>query len=323
MVTDAYSAPLTTRMRNDTMSESTVPRLNDLSNELAELVASSAQHIVAVRLDGGRSVSGIVWRPGHVVTAAERLDDEPTSLRVTSGTAGESEATLLGRDLSTDVAVLSVAAVTGAGLSARHAATPRAGQLALAVGRSAEHGPIVNFGGVAVVGGAWHSRLGGRIDRLVRVDASLLRAAEGGAVLDLEGRLIGMAVVGPRRALLAIPSETIGRVVEQLAAKGRISRGYLGVAMQPVRLPEALQKLANTGVGLLVSSVDPQSGAALAGMLLGDVIVGWNGEPVRDYRQVQRSLAPESVGSSLTVTLVRAGGLITLRLTIGERPSLG
>lgn len=309
-------------MRIDIMSESPAPRLNDLSNELAELVASAAQHIVAVRLSG-RSVSGIVWRPGYVVTAAERLDDEPTTLHVVSGTAGESEATLLGRDLSTDVAVLSAAAVTAEGLSGRHAATPRAGQFALAVGRSPEHGPIASFGSVAVVGAAWQSQLGGRIDRLVRVDASLSRAAEGGAVLDPEGSLIGMAALGPRRALLAIPPDTIGRVIEQLAAKGRISRGYLGIAMQPVRLPEALQKLANTGVGLLVSSVDPQSGAALGGMLLGDVIVGWNGEPVRDYRQVQRSLAPESVGSSLTVTAVRAGGIVTLRLTVGERPSSG
>jgi S1-C subfamily serine protease len=305
------------------MSGSTAPRLNDLSNELAELVAGSAQHIVAVRLGGGRSVSGIVWRPGYVVTVAERLADETTPLHVVSGGAGESEAKLLGRDLSTDVAVLSVPAVNGEGLSAGHSATVRAGQFALAVGRSPEHGPIVAFGGVAVAGGAWQSQLGGRIDRLLRVGASLSRAAEGGAVLDLEGGLIGMAVLGPRRALLAIPRETVGRVVEQLVAKGRISRGYLGIAMQPVRLPEALRKLANTSVGLLVSSVDPQSGASLGGMLLGDVIVGWNGEPVRDYRQVQGSLAPESVGSSLTVTAVRAGALITLRLTVGERPSSG
>ena len=305
------------------MSESTAPRLNDLSNELAELVASSARHIVAVRLGGARSVSGIVWRSGYVVTAAERLDDEPTSLRVVSGSADESEAKLLGRDLSTDVAVLSVAALTGEGLSGRYSPRVRAGQFALALGRSAEHGPIVAFGSITVSGGAWQSRLGGRIDRFLRVGASLSQAAEGGAVLDLEGTLIGMAVLGPRRALLAIPSDTIGRVVEQIVAKGRVSRGYLGIAMQPVRLPQPLQKLANTGVGLLVSSVDPQSGAALGGMLLGDVIVGWNGEPVRDYRQVQRSLAPESVGSSLTVTALRAGALITLRLIVGERPSSG
>jgi S1-C subfamily serine protease len=305
------------------MSESSAPRLTELSNELAELVAGSEEEIVAIRLRGGRTVSGIVWRPGYIVTAAEALDDEPTSVRVLSATAGESEAKLVGRDPSTDVAVLSVEGVMGAGLSGRHATTLRAGQLALAVGRSPEHGPIVTFGSVAVVGGAWHSRLGGRIDRFVRLGAALSRAAEGGAVLDLGGGLVGMAVLGPRAALLAIPSETIARVVEQLVAKGHISRGYLGVAMQPVRLPEALQRLANTGVGLLVSSVDPQSGAALAGMLLGDVIVGWNGEPVRDYRQVQRWLSPESVGSSLTVAAVRAGALINLRLTVGERPNSG
>jgi len=303
------------------MTESSAFHLADLSNELADLAARAAEEIVAVQLSGGRSVSGILWRAGQVVTAAEPLDEAPASLRVQSANGGDTEAKLLGRDPGTDVAVLSVAGLAGEGFSGRSAAPLRVGQLALAVGRSPEYGPIVAFGSVAVAGGPWQSRHGGRIDRFVRVAAPLSQAAEGGAVLDPTGALIGVAVLGPRKTLLAIPADTIARVVEQLLAKGRISRGYLGIAMQPVRLPEPLQKLANTAVGLLVSSVDPQSGAALGGMLLGDVIVGWNGEPIRDYRQVQRWLAPESVGSSLTVTALRAGALISFRLTVGERPS--
>jgi S1-C subfamily serine protease len=306
------------------MSESsTAARLSEISTELADLVSRCAGGVVSIRLRGARCVSGIVWRPGYVVTAAEAVDEEPTSLLVGAGTAAEHTARLVGRDPSTDVAVLAVEGLKSEALPPGEAAALRAGQLALALGRSSEHGPIVAFGSVAVAGAPWDSQLGGRIERFIRLGVALTQAGEGAAVLDLEGRLVGMAVLGPRRTVLAIPSQTIGRVVEQLLAKGRISRGYLGIAMQPVTLPEALQKLANTEVGLLVSSVDAHSAAALAGVVLGDVIVAWNGERVRDYRQVQRLLGPESIGTTVAVAAVRGGALIDLRLTVGERPSSG
>jgi S1-C subfamily serine protease len=305
------------------MTESSAARLLGFSTELADLVSRCGQGVVAIRRRGDRSTSGIVWRPGYVVSAAEALDEEPSSLRVVSDTASEHEARLLGRDPSTDVALLRVEGLTGEGLPMGDPATLRAGQLAVALGRSPEHGPIVTLGSVAVAGAPWHSQLGGRIERFIRLASSLTHAAEGGAVIGLDGRLIGMAVFGPRRALLVIPSQTIGRVVDQLLVKGRIGRGYLGIAMQPVQLPDVLQTLASTSVGLLVSGVDSQSGAALAGVLLGDVIVAWNGERVRDYRQVQRLLGPESVGSTVTLAAVRGGALIDLRLTVGERPTSG
>jgi S1-C subfamily serine protease len=304
-------------------SSSTTGRLSEISTELAELVSQCAPGVVAVRLRAGRSRSGILWRPGYVVTAAEALEDETASLLVGSSTAIERPARLLGRDPSTDVAVLAVEGLTGEALPPGDPATLRAGQFALTLGRSLEHGPIVAFGSVAVAGAPWDSQLGGRIVRFIRLGVSLTQAAEGGAVLDLDGRLIGMAVLGPRRTVLAIPAPTIGRVVDHLLAKGSIGRGYLGVAMQPVQLPPALQKLAGTGTGLLVSSVDAHSGAALGGVVLGDVIVAWNGEPVRDYRQVQRLLGPESIGTTLAVAAVRAGALIDLKVAVGERPASG
>jgi S1-C subfamily serine protease len=304
------------------MNKSAATRLSALSLELADLVSSCASAVAAVRLKGGRSISAILWRPGQLVTASEALGEQ-SSWRVLSAAGSEHDATLLGRDPSTDIALLGVEGLTDEALPGGDAATLRPAQFVVTLGRSPEHGPIVTFGGVAVAGAPWHSQLGGRIDRFIRLDASLSTAAEGGAVLDLEGRLIGMAVLGPRRAALVVPTPTIARIVEQLVAKGRISRGYLGVAMQPVQLPEALQKLANTTLGLLVSSVDNRSGAAVGGVLLGDVIVAWNGEPVRDYRQVQRFLGPESVGSTVKLTAVRGGALMDLKLTVGERPSSG
>jgi S1-C subfamily serine protease len=304
------------------MTKSQASRLYEFSTELADLVSSCAPAVVAIRLRGGRSISGIVWRPGYVVSAAEALEEE-AALRVVSGAANEHEARLLGRDPSTNIALLGVDGLMQQALPPAEPATLRAGQLAVALGRSPEHGPIVTFGSVAVAGAPWHSQLGGRIERFIRLGASLTQAAEGGAVLSLEGRLIGMAVLGPRRALLVIPSVSIGRVSDLLLAKGRIGRGYLGIAMQPVQLPEAPRRLSGADVGLLVAGVDEGSAAALGGVLLGDVIVAWNGEPVRDHRYVQRLLGPESVGSTVTLAAVRAGALIELRLTVGERPTAG
>jgi S1-C subfamily serine protease len=289
------------------------------SNEVADLVASCAKGVVAIHLHGGRAISGILWRAGYVVTAAEALGDA-SSARVLTDAAIEHQAKVVGRDASTDIALLAAEGLTDAPLTAANTAALRAGQFVLAVGRSAEHGVIVSFGGVAVAGGPWQSELGGRLDRFIRLGLSLSRASEGAAVLDLEGRLVGMAVSGPRGTTLAIPSATIDRVAAQLLATGRVGRGYLGMALQPVTLPEDLQNSANTGVGLLVSKVDRQSGAALAGVLLGDVVVAWNGTPIRDYRQLQSLLGPESIGSAVTLGTLRGGVLRDVRLTVGERP---
>ncbi|HET7756786.1 MAG TPA: trypsin-like peptidase domain-containing protein [Steroidobacteraceae bacterium] len=303
------------------MKSSPVNRLCDFSTDLAELVQRCCAGVVAVRPGAARSISGIVWRQGCVVTAAEALAEEPGSLRITSATATDREAKILGRDPTTDIALLAAEGLPDTPLPCADTDSLRPGELALTLGRSPEHGPIAAFASVAVAGVPWRSQLGGRIDRFLRVNAPLARAAEGGAVLDMRGRLVGMAVFGPRRTLLVIPAATIGRVAEQLLANGRVNRGYLGIAMQPVRLPETLQKVANAEVGLLVSGVDPHSGAARGGVLLGDVIVSWNGEPVRDYRQVQGSLGPESVGSAVVLGALRGGALIDLQLSVGERPA--
>jgi S1-C subfamily serine protease len=303
------------------MPKSSTSRLADCSVELAELVAKCSRSVVAVGLQGRGSVSGILWRAGYVVTAAEALADEAASLPVWSDPVNEVQASVVGRDPSTDVALLRVAGLAGEELPDADLAALRPGQLMITLGRSPEHGTIVGFGAVAVAGAPWQSQLGGRIDRFIRLGMALSQAAEGGAVLNAEGRLVGMAVHGPRRALLVIPAPTIGRVVEQLLAKGRVSRGYLGIALQPVQLPEALHGATGTRVGLLVSNVDGESGAGRAGVLLGDVVVALNAEPLRDYRQVQRSLGPESVGSTLKLGVVRGGVLTELHVTVGERPA--
>src|SRR4029077_10647306 len=110
----------------------------------------------------------------------------------------------------------------------------RAGQVVVAVGNH-EGEPLAAFGIVALAGGAWLSIRGATIDSLIRLDLALSPAAEGGALIDLQGRVIGMTVLGPPRRALPIPGSTIARAVEQLLARGHVFRGYLGAGLQPMK----------------------------------------------------------------------------------------
>jgi len=119
-------------------------------------------------------------------------------------------------------------------------------------------------------------------------------------------------VRGPRQTLV-IPHATIERVASKLATHGRIARGYLGLALQPVRI--------EAGVGAMVMAVEAGGPGAKADVRQGDVIVAWNGKPLEGIRALSRSLGPDSVGTTAELSIVRAGSPLTARLTIAERPA--
>ena len=169
------------------------------------------------------------------------------------------------------------------------------------------------MGVVSFVGPQWRSLRGGLIDARIELDAALARSSEGGLALDASGQALGMAVFGPRRRTLVIPMTTIDRVADVLATKGRIARGYLGLSLQPVKLDAG-------GIGAMATSVDPKGPGAAAGVRQGDIIVAWDGAPIRGVHQLVRALGPDSVGASVKLTLRRGGEPIETTLTIGERP---
>jgi S1-C subfamily serine protease len=146
-------------------------------------------------------------------------------------------------------------------------------------------------------------------------------AAEGGALIDTQGRVVGMAVLGPRRRVLAIPTATVDRAVDQLLAKGHVFRGYLGAGLQPVRLgrPAGDAQPAGGGRGILVVSLDPEGPAARAGLMVGDIVTAWNATPVDRVREVMRLLDPDSVGRSVDLGVLRGGAATQLKVVIGER----
>jgi S1-C subfamily serine protease len=293
--------------------------LTAFSHHAAALVERGAGSIVAVHGGGRRSSSGIHWRPGIVVTAEEALErDDDIKLTLPGGRVVE--ASLAGRDPTTDIAVLRFQPDGLAPAQTADAGSLRAGHVVLAIG--AEQGtPIASLGIVAVAGGAWHSRRGGAIDSLIRLDMRMSAAAQGGALLDTQGRVVGMAVLGPRRRVLAIPTATIDRVVDQLVAKGHVFRGYLGAGLQPVRLAGAADAAspAGSGRGILVVSLDPDGPAARAGLMVGDIVTAWNAQAVDRVREVMRLLGPESVGRTVDLGLLRGGAAAALKIVIGER----
>jgi S1-C subfamily serine protease len=244
--------------------------------------------------------------------------DENIKLTLPSGHVAD--ASLAGRDPTTDVAVLRFQP-DGLPVATTAEASLHAGHVVLAVGNH-DGAPLAALGIVALAGGAWHSVRGGTIDSLIRLDLALSAAAEGGALVDLQGRVIGMTVLGPRRRALSIPSSTINRTVDQLLARGHVFRGYLGAGLQTMKQERASDGSQASGIrrGVLVVSIDPNGPSARAGMLVGDIVTAWNGQPIERVREVMRLLGPESIGSTVDLGLIRGGAPSALRVVIGERP---
>jgi S1-C subfamily serine protease len=293
--------------------------LSQLSHDFAALVASAAPAVAAVHGGGRRPSSGLIWQPGVVVTAEETVVADAKLAVVLPG-GQRVDATLAGRDPSTDIAVLRY---DGAALPQTLGAAPiaaglQAGQLALAVG-SAEGGTVATLGMVSFAGPPWQSRLGGHIDARVVIDTRLPAIAEGGALVAADGSFIGMAAFGPRRRVLAIPAATIARVVPVILDKGHISRGYLGVGLQRVSLPGA--EGGEPRRGAMVVTLDPDGPAKTAGIHQGDIIVAVGGAAVGGPRSLYHQLGPDVVGRKLAVDLIRAGTPASVDVTIAPRPA--
>ena len=287
------------------------------SENIAAIVERAASNIVTVHGAGRWSASGIHWRSGVIVTAEERLErDENIALTLPGGR--QVEASLAGRDPTTDVAVLRFQP-DGLPIAAITDAPARAGQLVLAVG-ARDGAALAALGIVAFAGGAWRSARGGTIDSLIRLDLSLSPAAEGGALVEAQGRVIAMTVLGPCRRALAIPVSTINRAVDQLLAKGHVVRGYLGAGLQALPRESRTTPTGTSAQGLIVVSIDPDGPSARAGLLVGDIITTWDGDRIERVRDVMRRLGPESAGNAIDLTVTRGGAPKTIRVVIGERP---
>ena len=238
---------------------------------------------------------------------------------------GRASAQLVGRDGGTDIAVLRLdgGAKNDAAIAERAPAeTLRVGTLVLAVGRPGAD-VTASLGVISAVGDKWRTWSGGEIDRLVRLDLSVYDGFSGGALVDADGRLLGVNCSALARGTpLTIPTATVERVVDALLERGHVARAYLGVAMQPVRLTRSLSERLGLGEdarGVLVVMVESDSPADRAGILVGDVIVSAGGRPMAEPQDVAELLGAEQVGATLELIVIRGGERKSLAVTIGER----
>lgn len=252
-----------------------------------------------------------------IVTAAHaiRRDDE---VPVILADGSRASAQLAGRDPDTDIAVLRIPGVSAPSITAT--TVPRTGELVVAVGRYAP-GPLALTGIVSTSGGAWKTWRGGPLDALLRLDLGAYPRSSGSLVVDTEGRFIGMLTTGlTRTAPVAVPAATVARVAAELLERGSIARGYIGVSLHPVPLPSAYAQALNRGQhsGVMILGVEPNGPADKGGILVGDVIVEINSQPVTDTDDIQIALRG-SVGKELPVVVFRGGQRTELRVTVGER----
>ncbi len=295
---------------------------NDLKNPLAalsdalmEVVAAASPYVAGLDWGGRGGISAILWRPGVLVTSEQSLPDAERYTAVLPGGARVT-ATMAGRDAATNVAVLRVAAEAATLTVSEPGAV---GALVVAVGSDGAGGATARMGGIEVLGPAWESQRGGRIDRLIRVGVKLAFGDEGGPVLDANGGVLGMSTFGPRRGVMVIPAATVERTIDPLLQQGRMARGWLGVGLHEVALPPDIAQRAGATGGLMVVSF--AEAAPAAGVLLpGDILTAVAGKAVASVRALARLLGPDSVGCPLELTLVRGGALTNVVITIGGRP---
>ena len=295
--------------------------LQTVSDELVLAVERGGASVVAIHARRRIPSSGILWRPGVIVTASHTIRREDDIMVGLQGGA-RVRAELAGRDPSTDLAVLRV---EGANAPEAELAPPElgVGQLVLALGRPGTE-VTASMGIISALGEEWRTVTGGRIDRFIRLDVAVYDGFSGGPLVDARGRVLGVNTSGLGRATaLAIPVETVERVTAQILERGSVRRGYLGLALQPVRLQESLVRslgLKANG-GLMIIGIEDRGPADAAGLLPGDVIVAVGDRPVGDPSDLLARLGPDHVGQKLDVRIVRAGAAQTVSITVGERPS--
>jgi S1-C subfamily serine protease len=258
----------------------------------------------------------MLWQSGIVATSEQALPRKDDFELVAPGGAILS-ARIAGRDPTTNIAILKLAEQIASPAIATGEA--RTGAVALAIGADGTGGASARLGLVNLAGPEWHSSRGGLIDRRIVLDVRLARREEGGPIFDAAGRCLGMSTFGPRGQVIAIPTATIERVVPQLAKDGRIARGWLGVALQAVAVPDALRESADQSSGLMVMSVAENGPAAQAGILAGDIILSVDGTSAHRFRKIARHFGADSIGRKADVRLIRSGAVMTVQTTIAER----
>ncbi len=293
--------------------------LSTFSQLLSENVANAASGVARVEARPRLSASGLVWSADGLIVTAHHVLEREENIRVGLEDGRVVNAALVGRDPRTDIAVLRAEAGDLAPLRWADADSLRVGHLALALGRPGQS-VQATLGILSVVGDGRRLPTGGLLDKHIQSDAEMYPGFSGGPLLGADGTVMGMnTTMLLRGASLTLPHATVARIVDALVANGHVRRGWLGIGAQPVRLPSSLEAQLGQETGLMLASVEQGSPAERGGLVMGDVVVKLDGQPIRTLDELLSVLGEEIIGKDTQVTVIRGGQVSQLRLTVGER----
>lgn len=310
--------------------------LKALSDDMASVVEATTPSIVRVEARRRLPATGIIWSSDGMIVTANHIVERDEDIRVVTSDGTTHDATLVGRDGQNDLAVLKVAAEIDPATFGENEAL-KIGNLVLALGRPGGQ-TQATLGVVSALVGSGErterrmrrkkgrSRRGRRgvmprlVDGYIQTDVVMYPGFSGGPLVSGDGAVHGVNTSGfGRGASITVPVSTIRNTVATLQAHGKMRQGYLGVGVQPVRLPENISSELDQETGLLIVSIEGESPAATANLLVGDIIVGMDDESIEQLDELMSLLTGERVGTSIPMQLVRGGALQTMAVSVGER----
>ncbi|MDE1852361.1 MAG: trypsin-like peptidase domain-containing protein [Thaumarchaeota archaeon] len=293
--------------------------LQSFSNAVTELADIVSPSVVSVNT-GRRSGTGIVWSNDGLVVTASHVIGHSTSPTVTLGDGKEFEAKVLGRDPYTDVALLKVDASGLIPASLGTAESVKVGQFVLALANAFGRKASATSGIITSHRRSMRGFWGVMIEDAVVSDAKLNPGYSGGPLVDASGKVLGMNVAYFAGRGVAVSVDALKDTVAKISKDGRVKKGFLGVVVEPIELP---QELANSsevgqGEGLMVRAVETESPAKAAGVAIGDIILRLGDAKATDEYELHKALSGEVIGKPVSLRVLRAEKVAELKITPKE-----
>ena len=292
--------------------------MRNLSDGLADAVETGQSFTVLVDGRPGYPASGTFYSPKHVIASNHSVHVNE-GIRIETPEDRTVVAQVVGRHPTHDIVLLELADAVGISPKVVEK-TPRVGELVLALARPSEDGIQSSLGIIGVSGGTYIGGHGPAMKGMIRSDAAQFPGFAGGPLIDVEGNLIGVNIMGHRHgSFLTIPAEQAFAVAERIIQHGDIKQAYLGIRSQPAEVPGSVDLGREQVHGLLIVGVEEASPALAAGVITGDMVVGVDGVAVSSPGQLLDLLAERTEGDLVTLELVRGGVLLSQQLQLGGK----